>query len=310
MEKLNQKGKMNSKELWNWTAVELAHGIKTRLISSREAVLSSLNRIQEVNPHINALVDVSAKEALAAADEADRKAAEGNPLGPLHGVPVSIKVNIDQKGHATTNGLVDLRDNIASKDNPVVANLRKGGAVFVGRSNTPAFSFRWFTDNDCHGKTLNPWHAEKTPGGSSGGAAASVATGMVPIAHGNDIGGSIRYPAYACGVAGLRPTVGRIPSWNDSDQQDKPLSNQLMSVQGPLARTISDLRLAFDSMIGFDPRDPVSMPAPLKEEPLKRPIRVGLLRDVGVARPNEAVNKALDEAAVRLRSAGYIVEEG
>lgn len=309
MESLHRKERTDKEKLWNWTAEELAHGIKTGLISSREAVMSSLNRIQEVNPRINALVEVSEKEALEAADEADRKVAEGGSLGPLHGVPVSIKVNIDQKGHATTNGVVDLQDNIALTDSPQVANLRKAGAIFVGRSNTPAFSFRWFTDNELHGKTLNPWNAKKTPGGSSGGAAASVASGMVPVALGNDIGGSVRYPAYACGVAGIRPTVGRIPSWNDSDQQDKPLSNQIMSVQGPLAHTISDLRLAFASMIGFDPRDPVSTPVTLKEEPLKRPIHVGLLRDVGVAKPTDAVNAALDEAAVKLRSAGYIVEE-
>jgi amidase len=306
---LGTKQQKGTEVLWQWTAVELAYSIRTRLISSHEAVTSCLARIEQVNPRVNALVEVSVEEALAAADAADKAVSAGEPLGPLHGVPVAIKVNSDQAGHATTNGVRAFKDNIASADSPHVANLRKAGAVFVGRSNTPAFSYRWFTTNDLHGRTLNPWDASRTPGGSSGGAAAAVATGMVPVAHGNDIGGSVRHPAYACGVAGLRPTVGRVPGWYGPPDQDEALSVQSMLVQGPLARTIADLRVFLAGMTDFDPRDPFYAPVPLTGEPLQRPIRVGLLRDVDVAKPEPAVNRALDTAAAWLTDAGYVVEE-
>ena len=187
-------------DLWRWSASDLAHAIRTRQISSRDAVHACLNRIEQVNPHINAIVECRTEEALAGADAADAAVVRGEELGPLHGVPVTIKVNVDQAGYATTNGVVAFRDKIATEDSPVVANWRKAGAVFIGRTNTPAFSHRWFTANELHGETLNPRNAALTPGGSSGGAAAAVATGMGPLAHGNDYGGSIRYPAAAWSV--------------------------------------------------------------------------------------------------------------
>ncbi len=167
--------------------------------------------------------------------------------GALHGVPVTIKVNVDTAGHATTDGIVAAKDNIAETDSPLVAHMRAAGAVIVGRSNTPAFSLRWFTDNDLHGRTLNPFDAKVTPGGSSGGAAAAVATGMGAIAHGNDYGGSVRYPAWACGVVGLRATVGRVPGYKAS-APSRIISNQMMSVQGPLTRSVADARLALQVM--------------------------------------------------------------
>ncbi len=298
-------------ELWRWMGVELARGIRTRRISSREAVESCLGRIEEVNPRLNALVEVSPGEALDMADRADRAVGDGEELGPLHGVPVAIKVNSDQAGHATTDGVVAFKDNVAEVDSPQVRKLREAGAVFVGRSNSPAFSYRWFTDNDLHGRTLNPRDEGRTPGGSSGGAASAVAAGMLPIAHGNDIGGSIRYPAYVCGVVGIRPTAGRVPGWHGPVDADQALSTQSMAVDGPLARGVADLRLALDAMSGFDPRDPFTAPvSPASaNEPLPRPVRVGLLRDVGVATPKPAVNEALDQAAGWLGEAGYVVEE-
>ena len=302
-------GRTQPSELWRWSATDLAHGICTRAISSREATLACLERIDQANARVNALVEVSREEALGAAEAADRAVASGEPLGPLHGVPVSIKVNSDQRGHATTHGVREFKDVVASDDGPHVANLRRAGDVFVGRSNTPAFSYRWFTNNDLHGRTLNPWDAGRTPGGSSGGAAVAVATGMVPIAHGNDIGGSIRQPAYCCGVTGLRPTVGRIPSWYGPADQDQALSVQTMLTQGPLARHVRDLRLALAAMSGFDPRDALHARAPLRGDPLPRPIRVGLLRDAGAVSPCPAVNQALDVSAQWLREAGYEVDE-
>jgi len=296
-------------DLWRWSAGALARAIRARTLSSREATLACLARIAEVNPGLNALVEVAADEALAAADAADRAVAAGEPLGPLHGVPVAIKVNSDQRGHATTDGVVALKDATASEDGPQVANLRAAGAVLVARSNTPAFSFRWFTGNELHGRTLNPWDARRTPGGSSGGAAVAVAAGMVPLAHGNDIGGSIRQPAFCCGVTGLRPTAGRIPTWYGPVDADQSLSLQTMMTQGPLARCVADLRLALAAMSRFDPRDALHAPAPLAGEPLHRPIRVGLLRDAGAAPPSPAVDAALATAARWLSEAGYRVEE-
>ncbi|WP_050401509.1 amidase family protein [Bradyrhizobium embrapense] len=295
-------------ELWSWSAVDLARAIATRAISSREAVQSSLDRIAAVNPALNAVVEVLADEALAAADSADDAVKTGAELGALHGVPVTIKVNVDQRGHATTNGVVAFRDVIATDDSPVVANFRKAGAVIVGRTNTPAFSHRWFTNNDLHGATHNPWGRHLTPGGSSGGAASAVASGMGAIAHGNDFGGSIRYPAYACGVAGLRPTPGRIPSFNPSATTDRPITAQMMSVQGPLARSVADLRAGLAAMAQPDARDGTWLPVPLQGAPLKRPVGVAIAATpFGDEAPE--VSAAVRAAGRWLAEAGFAVEE-
>ncbi|MBR1220533.1 amidase [Bradyrhizobium sp. U87765 SZCCT0131] len=293
-------------ELWRWTATDLGRAIGERRISSREAVQSVLGRIAAVNPAVNAVVDVLADEALAAADQADAVVRSGVALSPLHGVPVTIKVNVDQRGCATTNGVVAFRDIIATEDCPTVANLRKAGAVIVGRTNTPAFSHRWFTGNALHGDTRNPWGTQWTPGGSSGGAGAAVAAGMGPIGHGNDFGGSIRYPAYACGVAGLRPTPGRIAHFNPSASTERPITAQMMSVQGPLARSVADLRAALAAMAAPDPRDAGWVPAPLEGPRVAR--RVALAVDpAGDVAPEIAA--AIRTAGRWLADAGYEVEE-
>ena len=296
-------------ELWRWQAVDLAKAIRTRKISSREAVQACLDRTHAVNPALNAVVQILDESALAAADAADQAVARGEELGPLHGVPVTTKVNVDQTGLATTNGLVGLRDNIAKTDSPIVANLRKAGAVLFGRTNTPAFSMRWFTDNDLHGKTLNPWSISRTPGGSSGGASAAVAAGMGPIAHGNDLAGSIRYPAYCTGVYGLRPSFGRVPAFLPSAAQERPLSGQLMSAQGPLARSVADIRLALGAMAQGDARDVWWVPAPLEGPKPQRPIRVAMTLDCGAAKLHPALALAVKQAGAWLAQAGYAVEE-
>lgn len=295
-------------DLWQWSAETLARGIATRAISSREAVEASLNRISVVNPALNAIVEVLADEALVAADAADAAVKSGIALGPLHGVPVTTKINVDQRGRATTNGVVEFRDVIAAEDSPVVANLRKAGAVIVGRTNTPAFSHRWFTENDLHGSTRNPWSPQLTPGGSSGGAASAVAAGMGAIAHGNDFGGSIRYPAYACGIAGLRPTPGRVPAFNPSARTDRPITAQMMSVQGPLARSIADIRLALQAMAQPDARDGVFTPVPLQGSALARPIRVAIAPSPFGDEAPEVV-AAIKTAGRWLADAGFVVEE-
>ena len=224
-------------------------------------------------------------------------------------MPVTVKVNVDLKGRATTNGVVAFKDNIATEDSPVVANLRRAGAVIIGRTNTPAFSVRWFTENDLHGRTLNPWSREHTPGGSSGGASSAVAAGMGAIAHGNDLAGSVRYPAYCTGVAGLRPSFGRVPAYLPSAKEERPISMAMMSVQGPLARHVADLRLALQAMSVGDARDPWWVPAPLIGGPARAAARGAARSTARACRPIAAVVAAVRQAGAWLADAGYVVEE-
>lgn len=292
--------------LWRLQASEIAARVAAREISAREVARDALARLDAVNPAINAVVQEMPEQALAAADAVDAAIARGETPGPLAGVPVTVKVNVDQAGFATTNGLRIQKDLIATEDNPVVANLKRVGAVIIGRTNTPAFSLRWFTRNSLHGHTRNPRNAALTPGGSSGGAGAAVAAGIGAIAHGTDIGGSIRYPAYACGVHGLRPTLGRIPAWNSSGPE-RAIGAQLMAVSGPLARSIADIRLSLQAMAAEDPRDPWWVPAPLDGPPM--PKRAALcVRPEGLDTTPE-VEAALRDAALRLQAQGWSIVE-
>ncbi|PUE21363.1 amidase family protein [Limnohabitans sp. WS1] len=294
--------------LWQLSATELAARIARRETTARAATESVLARIAEVNPQVNALASVSPDKALQAADAADAAQTRGDVMGPLHGVPVTIKINIDVQGEATDEGVHDFKDNIASSDSPLVQSLREAGAIVVGRNNAPAFSLRWFTDNDLHGRTLNPFDAGVTPGGSSGGAAVATALGMGAIAHGNDYGGSIRYPAWACGVVGLRTTVGRVPSYKAS-APNRIISNQQMSVQGPLTRTVADARLALQVMAQGTPLDPQWVPAPLEFADAQQPCRVAVFRNWAHSAVDPTVSAAVDQAARWLEAAGYTVEE-
>lgn len=287
------------------TATETAALIARRAVSVREVTTAALDRIALRNPDLNAIVQPCDAEALATADALDAALGRGETPGPLAGVPVTIKVIVDQAGHATTNGLRGNANLIATENNPVVANLRRAGAVIVGRTNTPAFSLRWFTRNGLHGATKNPHDPGLTPGGSSGGAGAAVASGMGSIAHGTDIAGSIRYPAYACGVHGLRPSLGRVPAFNPTGG-DRLIGAQLMAVSGPLARSIPDLALALAAMSAPDPRDAWYQPMPLAGPPApKRVAYVEAPDGMAVAEP---VRAALRAAAETLRAAGYTVE--
>ena len=297
-----------STELWQLSATDLAGRIARRETTARAATESVLSRIAEVNPKFNALASVTPDKALQAADAADAKQAQGDALGPLHGVPVTIKINIDVQGEATDEGVHDFKDNIASTDSPLVQSMREAGAIVVGRNNAPAFSLRWFTDNALHGRTLNPFDAGVTPGGSSGGAAVATALGMGAIAHGNDYGGSIRYPAWACGVVGLRTTVGRVPSYKAS-APNRIISNQQMSVQGPLTRTVADARLALQVMAQGTPLDPQWVPAPLEFADVQQPCRVAVFRSWAHSAVDPTVSAAVDQAAQWLQEAGYTVEE-
>jgi amidase len=292
-------------QLWRLPATEIAALVRSKQVSAVEVAKDALARLDAANPAINAVVDHRPDTTLFSAERLDDAIARGEDPGPMAGVPVTIKVNADQKGFATTNGLRIQKDHLATEDNPVVANLRKAGAVILGRTNTPAFSLRWFCRNGLHGHTRNPWDPAITPGGSSGGAAAATAAGIGAIGHGTDIGGSIRYPAYACGIHGLRPTLGRIPAINLS-QPDRHIGGQIMAVSGPLARSIADVKLAYEAMCARDVREPWYVQMPFAGPPV--PKRAALcVRPEGMPTVPE-VEAALHDAARRLEAAGWVVE--
>jgi amidase len=293
-------------DLWRLSAADLAGLIKSKKVSAKEAATAALARLDAVNPRINAVIDHKPAEALAQASAIDAAIGRGEDIGLLGGVPVTVKVNIDQEGFATTNGLKLQRDAIARSSSPVIDNLRKAGAVILGRTNCPAFSYRWFTSNLIHGDTKNPRDPGITPGGSSGGAGAAVAAGIGHIAHGTDIAGSIRYPAYACGVHGLRPTMGRIAAFNAA-LPERPIGPQISAVSGPLARTIGDIRIALAAMSAKDFRDPWWVPAPLEGPAM--PKRAALCLDPDGLDPVAEVKAAVADAGKRLERAGWTVEE-
>ena len=296
-------------ELWRWDALDLAAAIRERRISARDAAQASLDRLAAVNPVVNAVNDVQAEDALKAADTADRRVKHGVALGPLHGVPVTIKDLADQKGRATVDGVSAFKTRIAMEDSPVVTNWTKAGAIIIGRTNTPAFSSRWDTDNAVFGRTWNPWTRARTAGGSSGGAAAALAVGIGALAHGTDLGGSIRYPAYCCGVAGIRPTQGRVPRHNSTMAGAIPLFANLIAVNGLLARRVRDLRVGLAAMSEGDVRDPLWVPAPLEGPPPRKPIKVALVTESPGLFVHPAVREAVLRAGQALANAGYAVEE-
>ncbi|MGO9682557.1 MAG: amidase family protein [Beijerinckiaceae bacterium] len=293
-------------ELWRLSATELARLIRIREVSAREAAEAALQRLDAVNPHINAVVVHRPDLVRQHADAVDRATARGEDPGPLAGVPVTVKINVDQAGFVTSNGVRLQRDWVAKANSPVVDNLLRAGAVILGRTNSPAFALRWFTSNLIHGNTRNPRDPSLTPGGSSGGAAAAIAAGIGHLAHGTDIGGSIRYPAYACGVHGLKPTLGRIAAYNASSPE-RGIGAQLMAVSGPIGRTIADLRLGLAAMAAPDSRDPWWTPAPLEGPAV--PLRATLCLRPGGLQIVKEVETALLDAARRLADAGWRLDQ-
>ena len=293
-------------EIWQLTATELKQKIADGEISAREATESHISRMSQLNDKLNAVVESCEAEALKEADAVDKKRQKGDELGALAGVPVTVKVNVDQKGYATTNGLQLQKGLIAKTDNPVVNNLRRAEAIIIGRTNTPAFSLRWFTRNTLHGHTKNPLNPLVTPGGSSGGAAAAVAAGIGTIGHGTDIAGSIRYPAYACGIHGLRPSLGRVAAHNFSGP-DRFIGAQLMAVSGPLARSIEDLELGLEVMANHDHRDPWSIGMPLKGEAYAK--RFAFCDSPEGIKVDPRIKQSLGEARNKLEKAGWEADE-
>ena len=297
-------------ELWSWTASELGAVIARGKISSVEATESAIARMDAVNPKLNAVVDALPEQAMEAAKAADAQLKSGGPRGPLHGVPVTVKINVDYGGRATTNGVVAFKDLIAPEDGSVVKALKDAGAVIIGRTNTPCFSMRAFTSNALHGKTRNPHSEALTAGGSSGGAGSATAAGIGAMGHGNDIGGSVRGPAYQNGVYGLRPTAGLFGAYSPSQLSERMIVSQMASVQGPLARSMEDIRLASLAMAAPDPRDVWQTPSGDLFAPFEnKPCKVAVCAECPDHPTDPEVSAAIRQAAAMLKDAGYEVEE-
>jgi len=294
-------------ELWRRTAGELAGMIARGEVSSAEVVEAHLARIAEVNPRLNAVVRVLADEARAGAAESDRQVKAGAPLGRLHGVPITVKENIDVAGLPTTNGLPAFAGIPAPVDAPVVERMRAAGAIPIGRTNLPDMGLRIHTHSTLHGLTRNPWGETITAGGSSGGEGSALASGMSPLGLGNDIGGSLRNPAHACAIASIRPTAGLVPDAQTIPGADRSLSFQAMAVQGPMARRVSDVRLGLEILAGAHPRDPWSFDPPVRRP--AAPCRVALVAAPPGGTTHPAVEAATRRAADALADAGYEVVE-
>lgn len=244
-------------ELHYLSATELARLIRARQVSAVEVVQAHLDRIEQVNPHVNAIVTLVAEQALDAAEAADAR----EPDGPLHGLPVAHKDLVDTAGIRTTYGSPLFARHVPEEDALIVRRLRAAGAITMGKTNTPEFGTGSHTVNEVFGATRNPYDPSKSAGGSSGGAAVALATGMVPLADGSDMGGSLRNPASFCNVVGLRPTPGRVPEISDTNAW------YTLGVSGPMARTVEDVTLMFGAIAGFDRRSPYSIKEVFAPEP-------------------------------------------
>lgn len=286
---------------------ELAAAVAAGQISALEVMTAHLERIEAVNPVVNAVTSLLADSALAAAKDLDRRRAAGEPLGPLAGVPFTVKENIHVAGSATTMGVPALQRLVPPADAPPVRRLRAAGAIPIGRTNLPDLTIAGLhTTSTLYGETLNPWAPqERSPGGSSGGDGVAVATGMAPLGLGNDSGGSLRNPATFNGVAALKPSYGRFASDHRLGGQEPTLASQLFPVDGPIARSVADLRLVCEVLSGVDVQDPRAMPVPVDGVPAA--LRAGVVTGLDGMHPD--VMTGLRAAADALLDAGYLVEE-
>ena len=298
---------MSDLDLAYTPALELARLIRERRLSPVDAVANSLERIAEVNPTLNCFCFVYSDEALELAREAERAVREGRQLGPLHGVPIAIKDLTPTKGKRTTMGSYAFEQWVPDFSALLVEKLLGAGAIMVGKTTTPEFAFSSFTRSPLWGITRNPWNPKRTPGGSSGGSGAAVASGCVPLAEGSDMGGSVRIPASWCGLAGLKPSFGRIPL------DFLPTQFDTIHHFGPLARTVADARLFLSVAQGPDDRDIMSLsPALDLSGPLESSVegmRLALNLDLGCYAIHPEVEAAVRATVAALAGAGAVVEE-
>ncbi|MCE9623362.1 MAG: indole acetimide hydrolase [Actinomycetia bacterium] len=298
-----------SDELWRRGALELAGMIARKEVCSREVVTAHLARIDDVNPRLNAIVRRWDADSLAAADAADEAVAAGRDLGPLHGVPVTVKENIDLAGTPTTQSVVFLAEAVSPTDAPVVERVRAAGAIPIGRTNLPDLGLRVTTESSLHGVTHNPWHPTRTTGGSSGGEGSALASGMSPLGFGNDIGGSLRNPANCCGIASIKPTQGLVPWATEIPPQDPGMSAQLMLSEGPMARHVADVRAGLLVIAGAHDRDPRSLPVTLADRASGRPLRIAVAATPPAGSTHPEIAAAITHAADELSNAGAQVTE-
>jgi Asp-tRNA(Asn)/Glu-tRNA(Gln) amidotransferase A subunit family amidase len=295
-------------ELTFLSAVSMAEQIRKKRISPVELVEAHLAQIDKLNPRLNAFVQVDAKRTRRAARDAEISVTRKEKLGPLHGVPVSIKSSLAVAGIRCESGTRLRAGFIPAQDAPLVARLRAAGAIVLGVTNTPELLMAWETDNLLYGRTNSPWDLERTPGGSSGGEAAAIAAGMSAGGVGSDGGGSIRVPAHFSGICGLKPTPGRIPATHHYPVSAGPFS--LIGSVGPMARTVADLKALFEVVQGPDVGDTCSAPVPLRwpSEDESRKLRIGYFEDDGRTPVTPETRAAVRSAAEFLRSAGCQVE--
>jgi aspartyl-tRNA(Asn)/glutamyl-tRNA(Gln) amidotransferase subunit A len=275
-------------------ALTLTREIRAKRISPVEVVETVLRRIEALQPTVNAFITVTADEAREQARRAEAAVTRGFEMGPLHGVPFSVKDLLFTKGTRTTMGSHIFADQVPTEDAVAVRRMRVAGAILIGKTTTPEFGHKPLTDSPLFGVTRNPWNLERTPGGSSGGAAAAVATGQGPLALGTDGGGSVRIPASCCGIVGLKPTLGRVPHTQQADLFSST------SYIGPMARTVADTAACFDAIVGFDAGDPYARVEPeVDQRDVKvRDLKIGWMPRVGNQRV-DSETLAASEAAVR-----------
>jgi amidase len=296
-------------ELWTKGALELAEMIARREVSSVEVIDAHLARIDDVNPALNAIVRRLDDDARSAAVAADRAVADRATLGPFHGVPFTVKENIDLAGTPTTGAVIALAEAVVPVDAPVVERMRGAGAIAIGRTNLPDLGLRVATESSLHGVTRNPWNAQLTAGGSSGGEASSLASGMSPIGLGNDIGGSLRNPAHCCGIASIKPSTGVVPSAATLPPDNFSIMFQLMAVEGVMARCVADVRAGLITVAGPHVRDPLALPARLADVDRTHPLRVALLAEPPGGTTHPEVAAAVRHAADVLADHGADVVE-
>lgn len=295
----------------DWTflsAVEIARQVAEGRLSACELVRAHLARIEALQPKLNAFAHVDREGALAAARAADVASQRGEPRGPLHGVPLSIKSSLDVGGWPCETGTRLRAGHVASADAPLVARLRQAGAILLGNSNVPELLMAYETDSPLYGRTCNPWDLAHTPGGSSGGEAAAIAAGCSAGGVGSDGGGSIRVPAHFTGICGLKPTPGRIPATGHFPECTGPFAQ--LGVVGPMARTIADVELLAEVMSGSDDGDVRSAPLDwrrVSDEEARR-LRVGFFEDDGIEPVTAETRAAVQAAAKALEAQGYVVE--
>src|SRR5882724_6765253 len=288
-------------------AVQMAEQIRHRKISPVELVEAHLRKIKKLNPVLNAFVQVDAEGAFRQAREAEVAVRRGAKLGALHGVPVSIRISIEVAGFRCEAGTKLRQGTVASQDAPLVSRLRDAGAIILGTTNTPELLMAWETDNLLYGRTNNPWDLTRTPGGSSGGEAAAIASGMSAAGVGSDGGGSIRVPAHFSGICGLKPTPRRIPSTAHFPPSGGPFT--FLGVVGPMARTVADLQALFEIMQGPDDGDPAAAPVPRRAPSVDeiKNLRIGYFEDDDRTPVTPETRQAVRIAADSLRRAGFQV---